>query len=130
MEFFFQCGIFLIPGKYYFPQHKVCFLASWFTFLTFLHVNLFFLSSDMIVFGFGQTFILVLWYPTRCIISIDELCMQVQQASDVIENYYTYWPIADADGHFSPFTAPGVAAKSRNMSIIHSQSGWTQEVCT
>jgi hypothetical protein len=56
--------------------------------------------------------------------------MQVQQASDVIENYYTYWPIPDADGHLSPFTAPGVVAKSGNMSIIPSQSGWTQEVCT
>lgn len=52
---------------------------------------------------------------------------QVQQQNDLIANYYTYTPIADADGHLSPFTAPGAAVKSGNMSVQPTQAGQTQE---
>jgi hypothetical protein len=53
----------------------------------------------------------------------------VQQPNDFIANYYTYRPNADADGHLSPFTAPGAAAKSGNMPVLPTQTGQTQEVC-
>lgn len=64
-------------------------LSSWFTFLTFLRVNLYFHWSDMIIVGVGQSFILVLCYLTWGLISTAELCMQVQQPNDFISNYYT-----------------------------------------
>ncbi|CAM0950799.1 unnamed protein product [Alopecurus aequalis] len=52
---------------------------------------------------------------------------QVQQPNDFIANYYTYRPIADADGHLSPLTAPGAAVKSGNISVPPTQTGQTQE---
>ncbi|KAM3274551.1 hypothetical protein ACQJBY_043545 [Aegilops geniculata] len=54
---------------------------------------------------------------------------QVQQPNDFSANYYTqiYRPMADADGHISPFTAPGAAIKSGNMPVLPSQTGQTPE---
>jgi len=52
---------------------------------------------------------------------------QVQQPNDFAANYYTYRPIADSDGHLSPFTGPGASAKSGNMSVPPTQTGQTQE---
>ncbi|KAI4991219.1 hypothetical protein ZWY2020_039590 [Hordeum vulgare] len=54
---------------------------------------------------------------------------QVQQPNDFSANYYTqiYRPMADADGHISPFTAPGVAIKSGNIPVPPSQTGQTPE---
>ncbi|KAM0918756.1 hypothetical protein ACQ4PT_008657 [Festuca glaucescens] len=52
---------------------------------------------------------------------------QVQQPNDFVANYYTYRPIADADCHLSPITAPGAAAKSGNMPVAPAQTGQAQE---